>query len=343
MSKLPFASIVQQYLAELQLRNLSPRTIQMYGDVLQSFIKHLTAGQTEQVVRLAQVTPEAARAYATARMQASTRYPSHPFRGAQPGALSLHTIDREIRALKTLGNWMQANDYGNPFAALKRPKLPKHLIHILSPEEITQLNLAHNPETHFGARWQAMLAFFLDTGVRLSELAELRLDNLDLRNFRAKVRGKGNKERYVRFGARTHRLLNRYLHLFRPKTEAEQFFLDLRGRALTANNIAHIVSTVRQKAAVPRVHCHLFRHTFATQFLLDGGNVFELQALLGHESLEITQQYVHLAEQMARTGGAAHQRPSVLDAMEKAGARFDRPAKGRRITQSQPALDREAR
>ncbi|MEP7358260.1 MAG: tyrosine-type recombinase/integrase [Anaerolineales bacterium] len=160
-----------------------------------------------------------------------------------------------------------------------------------------------------------MLAFFLDTGVRLEELLTLTHDNLDVHDFRAKVCGKGDKERYVRYGSKTHKLVARYLHAFQPQT-AKYVFASLEGRALTASGAQTMARYVRRRSGIERFHFHLLRHTFATKFLMAGGDAFELQARLGHESLETTKRYVHLAQQLAQTQrGIEIRRPSPLDAM----------------------------
>ncbi len=326
MGQVPVDNVVKEYLGELQLRNLSPRTVRLYAYTLNRLMAHLRRGQPEDAAApFAALTSGVVRGYVTARMEQSTVYANHRNRPSEDRRLSRATLHQEIRIFRSFGTWLHENGYPNPFVDLKLPKLPKNLIEILTDEEIKYLFSVYNPDTHFGARWQAIVAFFLDTGVRIGELVTLILENVDLQNFRAKVVGKGSKERYVVFGNRTHRLLSRYFNVFRGSSPSPYAFLTLEGEGFTIGGLQNIVKNVRKKSGIVRLHCHLFRHTFATKFLLDGGNAFELQALLGHESLEMTRRYTHLAQQLSRVGGGPMElrRPSPLDVLEKKGVRLD--------------------
>ncbi|MCC7358627.1 MAG: tyrosine-type recombinase/integrase [Anaerolineales bacterium] len=329
MAKIPVDTIVQEYLNDMQLRNLSPRTIKLYRHTLTRLLDYFRpGGDPEARIPLAKFTPEAVRAYVTERMSQDKVYEGHPLRPTEARPLSKATLHQQIRIFRSFGTWLAENQFPNPFKDLKLPKLPKTLIDILSDDEIKTLFSMYNPNTHFGARWQAILGFFLDTGVRVGELAGLRVEDIDLQNFRAKVMGKGAKERYVLFGNRTHRLLTRYFAIFRGESPSPNVFLTMEGEALELKAVQNIVSNARRKSGIARLHCHLLRHTFATTFLLSGGNAFELQALLGHESLEMTRRYTHLAQQLAKAGGSAleHRRPSPLDTLEKKGVRLGVPA-----------------
>ena len=333
--KVPYSTVVQHYFADLRIRNLSPQTIHIYDKILRYFSDFLIREQPKGQLLVTHLTPERAKSFVTYRMSLKQIWAEHPYKPTEDRPLSLATIHQEVRSLKTFGVWLDENGYGNPFAALKTPKLPRHLIDILSDDEIKNLFNVYNPNTHFGARWQAMLAFFLDTGARLEEVLTLTHDNLDVHDFRAKVRGKGNKERYVRYGSKTHKLIARYRHTFQPPT-AKFVFASLEGgHPLTAAGAQTMARYVRRKSGIERFHFHLLRHTFATKFLLAGGDAFELQARLGHESLETTKRYVHLAQQLAQTQrGIEIRRPSPLDAMTYDPSRTRGKARGRPWTKA---------
>jgi site-specific recombinase XerD len=238
-------------------------------------------------------------------------FEGHPGRPAEDRPVSAYTIHQLVRSFRTFGRWLTENGYDDPFVSLQPGKLPEHLIDVLSEAEITTLFGVYNPGTHHGARWQAILAFCLDTGVRVDELVNLELKRLDLEAMRAKVLGKGNKERWVRFGNRTQRALSRYLNLFR-ETESPYVFATLDGQVLSTNGMQNILKNVRKRSGLQRVHFHLFRHTFATNFLAQGGDSLELKELLGHTSLAMTQKYVHLSRVL---GNTTSRRPSPLDAL----------------------------
>jgi site-specific recombinase XerD len=303
-----------------RLRNLSERTIKLYSVFLRSFEKKLSDGKGP--LWLAEVTPELTRAYFTARMQQESIYQDHPCHPETQQRLSPHTIHREVRTLRAFGSWLAQQGLENPFRDLKLPKLPRPLVEVLDAEEIEKLFAVYNPDARFGARWQAMFAFALDTGVRVSELVGLQAADLEIERFRAKVWGKGDKERFVAFGNRTQHLLLRYDNLFRDR-QCPEFFQTLEGAALTFGGMQTIIKHARDRSGVKRLHWHLLRHTFATHYLLNNGNVFELQELLGHTSLEMVRRYTHLAHHLAQ-GSVELRRRSPLDNLERRGLKLDR-------------------
>jgi site-specific recombinase XerD len=313
----PFSNIIGEYLSDLRVHNLSPTTIRVYKYNLERLVKFLKLGQVADVeLQFGMVTNERARGYLEMRLGKTTLYEDHPLRPVQNKKLSSHTVHQEVRALRSFGSWLAENGYDNPFKDLPRPKLTKYAIDILTDAEINTLYSVYNPDTGYGARWQALISFFLGTGVRLNELVTLDLSNLDLEHRRAKVMGKGSKERFVRFGDRAHKYISRYINLFRPKTDDTRVFVGLDGICLTDKGVQNIVRNVRIKTGINRLHAHLFRHTYATRFLLAGGGEFDLQMLLGHESLEMTRRYVHLAKQLAGPNSLDDRRPDPLDEIE---------------------------
>ena len=184
------------------------------------------------------------------------------------------------------------------------------------PDEIRRLINIHNVNTHVGARWNAIVSFALDSGVRASEMCSLRMEHLDLTGLRAKVMGKGRKERFVPFGSGTARSLRRYIHAYRPEG-GETVFRTLEGKALTLNGLENIIKRVRVATGIDRLHIHLLRHTFATWYVVRGGDSFRLQEILGHTTLEQTREYVHLASQIRESLASEREasRPSVLESL----------------------------
>src|SRR5690606_5092119 len=112
-----------------------------------------------------------------------------------------------------------------------------------------------------------------------------------------KVMGKGSKERIVPFGTATQRALWRYQHHYRPESLGEDvyFFLNLDGRPMSSSGVTSLFVRLAKSSGVKRLHPHLCRHTFATRYLINGGDVFSLQQILGHTTLEMVRRYVNLA------------------------------------------------
>jgi len=128
-----------------------------------------------------------------------------------------------------------------------------------------------------------------------------------------KVIGKGKKERVVPIGSNAQRALQRYLFRYRPKPVhpgINNFFLAIHGNTLSENSIKLMFTRLAQRSRVYRLHAHLCRHTFATRFLINGGDVFTLQQILGHSTLEMVRHYVTLA---ASHIAIQHQKYSPLD------------------------------
>jgi site-specific recombinase XerD len=132
-----------------------------------------------------------------------------------------------------------------------------------------------------------------------------------------KVNGKGNKERIVPFGRTTQRALQRYLIRYGPEPkypEIGNLFLSIEGKPLTKNSMKLIFARLAKQSGVERLHAHLCRHTFATRYLTNSGDLFTLQQILGHSTLEMVRHYVNFAPYQV---AAQHQRFSPMDRLGK--------------------------
>jgi len=167
-----------------------------------------------------------------------------------------------------------------------------------------------NPE-----RDRAILTCLVDTGLRVSELCSLTMGDIDESKGEMSVVGKGRKRRTIYMQGTARRFLWRYLALRDDGADGDPVFLNQGGGALEPKGVAAMLERVGIAAGIEGVRCspHTLRHTFAVSFLRNGGNVLELQRLLGHESLEMTKRYVLLAEMdLSR----AHRQASPADRMK---------------------------
>jgi len=152
---------------------------------------------------------------------------------------------------------------------------------------------------------RAMILTFVDTGLRVSELCALTIGDYDAKRGRLHVKhGKNNKQRFVIMGNRTRKAIWKYMSTRPGAKNKEALFATKTGAHLERNNVRHMLDAIAKQADVNNVHPHRFRHTFAINFLRNGGNVLLLKELLGHESLEMVTIYVHLAEQDIDQGQA---------------------------------------
>ena len=218
--------------------------------------------------------------------------------------LSSHTVANRVRGLKGFFSWLGTQGYtnGNVLEKLKVPKTDQRLVEVLTPKEVDRLFSAINANSALGARNSAMVALFLDAGLRLSELTNLKEEDVHLDDRYVKVMGKGSKERMLPLGARCHRAMLHYYYHFRPEplhTGINTFFLTLDGYPLTPRAVRSLVARLSRSAEVPRLHPHLFRHTYATHFLINGGDLLLLKQNLGHSSLTMVEHYRHVASQIA--------------------------------------------
>lgn len=147
-----------------------------------------------------------------------------------------------------------------------------------------------------GQRDKTIILLLLDTGMRASELCGITARDVDLKNRRVYVTGKGDKSRSLPISAETGRALWRYMADHADQRASESLFRTRDGRPLDRLALLNLLHDLGERAGVPDVHPHRFRHTFAINFLRNGGNVYELQMALGHTTLEMVREYLALAE-----------------------------------------------
>ncbi len=145
-------------------------------------------------------------------------------------------------------------------------------------------------------RDRATILLLVDTGLRASELCDLRCAHLDIKNYRLRVLGKGRKERILPISPATAKALWRYHATRENLTDTSSVFATRDGTPMERNCLRQTLQVIGQRAGVPDVTVHRFRHTFAIMFLRNGGTVFALQRLLGHSSLDMVERYVAIAQ-----------------------------------------------
>lgn len=215
--------------------------------------------------------------------------------------LSAPSIRRAQSALRSYYGFLLAEGKltSDPTERLSSPRTERRLPDFLAPAEVTALLEAPDPEHRLSWRDRAVLEFLYASGVRVSELAELPLSNLDLDDGFATVFGKGAKERLVPLGTPALRALRRYLTEVRPLLDRGEgmglVFLNARGRPLRRESVWALVKTNARRAGITRkVSPHTLRHTFATHLIEGGADLAAVQELLGHADISTTQIYTHV-------------------------------------------------
>ena len=323
--KLELATLFHHYEVHNRSEGKSARTVEWYGQVLELFQKWMVSEGKSTF--LEDIGENEVREF-TLHLQG---------RRGLWGLASSHTVNNRVRALRAFFSWLHRQGYTeeNKLKGVRPPKVQSKVIDILTDSEIADVFAALNTGALSGARSAAIFSLMLDTGLRLSEVVSLKFRDVHLEERYVKVLGKGNKERIVAFGLACHRSLIQYAYHFREESdevEAEEFILCVDGYPMSSDGLRSLIERISQSSGVPRMHPHLLRHTYATRFLLNGGDVFLLKQNLGHTTLAMVEKYVHLASQMA---AIASQEFSPLD-------RFEYP-RGRRTGSKRVSVGSTAR
>lgn len=215
--------------------------------------------------------------------------------------LARSTQMRKISALRSFYRFLYNRKLvrQDPVADISLRRGQKPLPQFFYPEEMKRIFASFDDDKPLQLRNHALIALFYVTGMRVSEMASLTLSQIDFKVRMILVHGKGKKDRYVAFDAKTGSFLRRYLderkRLLGGKADPGVVFLNERGGGLTPRGMAYIVQRVFARAGVSgAAHPHELRHSFATAMLNNGADLRSVQELLGHSSLSTTQIYTHV-------------------------------------------------
>jgi len=220
---------------------------------------------------------------------------------ARAAGLATSSVARRLLALKVFFRYLQHERIiaRNVVEVMDGPRLWKMLPEFLSVAEVSAMLAAFKGRDKLSRRNTAILELFYATGLRVSELAGLRVDGLRLDEGIVRVIGKGNKERIVPVGRPAQKTLRAYLDEVRPLLDhdgrAVQLFLSVTGRALTRARVWAVVKEAALRAGVAKnVYPHMLRHSFASHLLAGGADLRVIQEMLGHADIATTQIYTHI-------------------------------------------------
>lgn len=272
---------VRDFVTSLELeRGRSPKTVEAYeNDLTQAAVFLADRGRKTW----AQVKRDDAAAWA---QELSAR------------GLAGSSAARKLSALRMFARYLvhegtRPDDFTD---LVSGPKLSRKLPETLSTEEIERILAAPTGADAFGLRDRAMLELFYSSGLRVSELCDLTLQQVDLEHGFVRVIGKGSKERVVPIGEQAARAIQTYLDSGRPhfvkKKTGSQFFLSNRGTAISRKMVWVLVKEYTRRAGITKpVKPHLLRHSFATHLLGGGADLRAIQEMLGHADIGTTQIY----------------------------------------------------
>jgi site-specific recombinase XerD len=289
-TQITFSQAVEGYFIAAHARRLAPGTLTDYDNTFRKFETFL-----DRDPPLASITPNTIRRFLSSQ-----------------SALSQKTILNRHVALSALWTWAVNEDIveRHVVRAVKPPRPEKRAIVPYTQADVKAMLAAcersrayvrpgkrrcdHQRPT--AQRDRAIITLLIDTGVRASELCNLRIGDVDFKNHRVLVMGKGRKERILKIDPRTAQVLWRYLVTRDNRRDSDFLFVTRSNRPINRHNLRHTLKRIGERAGVRNVTVHRFRHTFAIEVLRNHPNAYALQEMLGHETLEMVQRYLRLAQ-----------------------------------------------
>jgi len=285
-------TLVTEYLKHLKALGRAHYTIRNVRNLLLRFIAYL---EQEDITEAGELTAEVLEEYQQELAFSLT---------SKGTPLTLRSQQKALCTVKGFTRYLYEKDYlvQDPGRKIKLPKQPKYLPRsILSTKEINQIMTGPNMRTLLGYRDRVVLEVLYDTAVRRSEVANIRLSDLDLEDGFIRVKGKGEKERVVPVSRKVSELIKTYLIGIRPELAREKgqdpgwLFLNDKGERIHLHTVWTLVKRSAKRAEITKnVTTHTFRHTCVTHMLRNGAPIRHLQEMLGHESLETTQIYTRV-------------------------------------------------
>ena len=292
-------NILMDYLHYLKVeRGLSENTINSYGIDLKLFLEYL---RENEIPSFKQVNKEVIVNYMQSEKNNNKANSS---------------ILRSVSSLRKFFQYLAQEKIieKDPMLLIDTPKKKQHLPQVLTKEEVEKLLRSPNTGQVLGLRDRAMLELMYATGLRISEIINLKLEDLHLTMGTLQTLGKGHKERIVPVGDEAIKWINRYLEEARPKLlkqkRSNYLFLNFHGNNLTRQGVwKNLKAEVRKAGIQKNITPHTLRHSFATHILENGADLRIVQELLGHADISTTQIYTHLSnKQLADIYNRAHPR-----------------------------------
>jgi site-specific recombinase XerD len=275
-------SAVDEFISAKKIENLSDRTINLYASMTDELVDFV--GE----IPLDEFTASEIRNFLSYQQDRNGRY----------GKLSDATLHKYYSVIRTFSRWLANQEYKeiSPMDKVRPPRVEDKLPESMTDEEVDRL--FRYLKAYCSDRVTLIFAFFLDTGARLTEVVRLNVDDLHLNDGWVKVYGKGRRERILPLGRELSRSLENYLAMTRPliaEEGEEALFVTQQGTRYTREGMSTLVKTKLQKVHVKGHYGpHKLRHTYATNYLRNGGNLEQLRIVLGHRNISTTQRYLSL-------------------------------------------------
>jgi Site-specific recombinase XerD len=291
---------IEGYLIDCRTRNLSRKTILWYEQKLRFLARWLD--EEEDIERLNEVTIAQLRTFIL-DLQVAQIGRTTVNKDGDMSEVSSVTVRGYVQVIKGFFTWCFNEELieKSPAARLQRPSTPDYLIPVFTPEHIKLMLADCNLSEPLGFRNYTMILVLLETGIRISELCNLRVQ--DVHPDYIRVMGKGKKEREIGISASVGKYLWKYINMHRhPHDVNEQrVFMNRYSVPLTPTGVDQVLDDIKDRTGIigVRVSAHTFRHTFACTYLEQGGEIYKLSRLLGHSSVDVTEEYLKSFNQRA--------------------------------------------
>ena len=221
---------------------------------------------------------------------------------------SNRAIARHISSLRSFFKYLKkiGTIEDNPMTLISNPKIEKKLPKVVYSTELEDILNTPDINTPLGIRDALILELLYSTGVRVSELVSITLNDINFNQKEIRIFGKGSKERIVLYGSKCSNLLDSYINkvrntLYNDKYSKDYLLLSKTGKQINQREIRYIIDDIVNKAGLKmHISPHVLRHTFATDLLNNGADLRSVQQLLGHESLSTTTIYTHISNERLR-------------------------------------------
>lgn len=263
---------IQAFITNEVIRGSSSHTIAYYTRVLRYF------RERANVETLDELTATACANYVLSLMQSD---------------LASTSVQTYVRGLRVFLRWLCDNEYMETDLSrrVRLPKAQRKVIDVLTEDELRHLLMHFRLDDFHELRNLCAVLLMVGSGLRMSEVVSLRADRLHLAERFAIVDGKCNKQRIVPVCQFAVPYFERY---FAMKPPSEFLICQQSGKAVTVTTVKDLFRKLKKTTGISRLHPHLLRHTFATRYLENGGNIYSLQTILGHSTLEMVKRYLHL-------------------------------------------------
>lgn len=289
MSSQAISDLAREYLIYLQTeKGLSKNTISSYTHDLKIYLGFLNQ---RKISSYDKVTRQVIRAFMA---------------GLQKRDFSASSRGRILSAIKGLHKFLLREGYAqnDSLEGVPIPKKESRLPRVITVDDANRLMNSVFPPNALGMRDRAILELLYATGMRISEMARLKVGDLDSEEEFVRVFGKGSKVRVIPVGRKALQAVQSYLKGGRPKLvkgrRDESLFLNVRGRGITRQGLWKILKSYAKRAGLERITPHTLRHSFATHLLQAGADLRVVQEMLGHVSISTTQIYTHVSKEHLR-------------------------------------------